>query len=238
MQELPILLIPEKTDIEFDAVFQAWVDRGATILRMGKYWVKDDRLVNEKIAVYGNPAFAFVLAQLYGATLISPDDTLIARLSPEWTKRRIRTGQKKELSVVDFPVFVKSVIPKMFVAGVFSTIESFEEATAGLPEEEEVLVSSVVENICAEARSFVLAGEIKDLAFYEGSADLQEGRAFLEDFIAIHRRELPETVVIDIAYAPATGWFILEFNACWGAGLNNCKADKVIDCIVAATVDH
>jgi len=205
MQQLPILLIPEKTDIEFDAVFQAWVERSAMIMRLGKYWVKEERLVNEKIAVYGNPAFAFVLAEIYGATLISPDDTLIARLSPEWTKRRVRTGQKKDLSAADFPVFVKSVIPKMFVAGVFSSITAFSESTVGISAEEEILISSVVENITAEARSFILDGDIRDLALYEGSGDLAAGRAFLEDFIAAHEQLLPATLVIDIAYAPATG---------------------------------
>jgi hypothetical protein len=30
---------------------------------------------------------------------------------------------------------------------------------------------------------------------------------------------------------------ILEFNACWGAGLNNCKAEKVIECIIGATIN-
>jgi hypothetical protein len=41
-----------------------------------------------------------------------------------------------------------------------------------------------------------------------------------------------------MAYDEQIGWFILEFNACWGAGLNNCKAEKVIDCIIDATINH
>lgn len=49
------------------------------------------------------------------------------------------------------------------------------------------------------------------------------------------RDQLPRVVVIDIAYNQEKGWFVLEFNACWGAGLNNCNAEKVIDCIIGAT---
>ena len=44
--------------------------------------------------------------------------------------------------------------------------------------------------------------------------------------------------IIDLAYSEEAGWFILEFNACWGAGLNSCKAENVIDCIIGATVNH
>lgn len=93
----------------------------------------------------------------------------------------------------------------MFVAGVFSSITAFSESTVGISAEEEILISSVVENITAEARSFILDGDIRDLALYEGSGDLAAGRAFLEDFIAAHEQLLPATLVIDIAYAPATG---------------------------------
>jgi hypothetical protein len=52
-----------------------------------------------------------------------------------------------------------------------------------------------------------------------------------------NKNQLPRVVVVDIAFSELTGWFILEFNACWGAGLNNCKAEKVIDCIIGATIN-
>ncbi|SHN40625.1 DUF4343 domain-containing protein [Chitinophaga sp. CF418] len=52
-----------------------------------------------------------------------------------------------------------------------------------------------------------------------------------------NQKYLPRVVVVDIAYNEQAGWFLLEFNACWGAGLNNCSAEKVIDCIVNATIN-
>ena len=232
------LLIPEKTDVEFEQIFTTWTENGGQIKRLGKYWIKDEELARQRIAIYGNQAFAFVLAQIYNVELLSPDDTLIARLENEWTKRNVELKQISQISESDFPIFIKPVIPKIFIAGVFHTIASFKEVTNGLLDTEEILVSSVVENIQAEARSFVKDGVVKDIAFYEGSADLTSGREFVTEFIDANKSELPNVAVVDIAFSEKTGWFVLEFNACWGAGLNNCKAENVIDCIISATINN
>jgi hypothetical protein len=76
-----------------------------------------------------------------------------------------------------------------------------------------------------------------DIAFYEGSANLHEGKMFVAEFATEHKEQLPGVYVVDIAFSEQTGWFVLEFNACWGAGLNNCNAEKVIDCIIGATIN-
>jgi hypothetical protein len=110
------------------------------------------------------------------------------------------------------------------------------QAIGGLADTEEILTSEIIHPIQAEARSYVMNGEIKDLALYEGDADLTSGMIFLMDFLAEYTAMLPNVVVVDIAFNDSVGWFVLEFNACWGAGLNGCQADKVIDCILAATI--
>ncbi len=76
----PILLIPEKADIERTQVFETWINRGGTIQRLGKYWIKDEKLDSHPLAIYGNQTFSLVLAQIYNLSLVSPDDTLIVRL--------------------------------------------------------------------------------------------------------------------------------------------------------------
>ncbi|MCF6407821.1 ATP-grasp domain-containing protein [Chitinophaga filiformis] len=232
-----ILLIAEKTDIEFEQVFAAWTDSGGEIRRLGKYWVREDELADRKVAIYGNQTFAFVLAQIYNVELLSPDDTLIARLDTKWTKRDVQLKTIGEVTEADFPVFIKPVIPKIFVAGVFDTLDAFKAVVQGLSADEQVLVSPIVRPIAAEARAFIMNGEIKDIALYEGAASVEEGKVFLTGFIADNRHDLPDTVVVDIAFNEHTGWFVLEFNACWGAGLNNCSAEKVIDCIINATIN-
>jgi hypothetical protein len=232
-----ILLVPEKTDRELERLAAAWIRRGGPVKKLGKYWLKDEQLAKQKIAIYGNQAFALVLAQLYEVELVSPDDTLLAKLKYEWTKRSIELKTIGEISPKDFPVFIKPVLPKIFTARVFQAIDEFKEVTNGLPYTEQVLVSDIIENIQAEARCFVKDGVIKDIGLYEGSADLRDGEEFVMCFLDTCKNELPNTVVVDIAYNEQLGWFILEFNACWGAGLNGCEADKVIDCIIEATVN-
>ena len=232
-----ILLIPEKTDIEFEQVFATWAGNGGEIRRLGKYWIRDEELADRKIAIYGNQTFAFVLAQIYNVELLSPDDTLITRLDTKWTGRNVQLRQIGEIRESDFPVFIKPVIPKIFIARIFESLAAFNKVVQGLAADEQILVSSIINPIQAEARAFIMNGEIKDIAFYEGVASLDEGKAFLTSFIDNSRNDLPDVVVVDIAFNEKIGWFVLEFNACWGAGLNNCSAEKVIDCIVNATVN-
>lgn len=64
MNSSAILLIPEKTDIEFEQVFETWTNNGGAIKRLGKYWIRDEMLAKERIAIYGNQTFALVLAQM------------------------------------------------------------------------------------------------------------------------------------------------------------------------------
>lgn len=231
-----ILLIPEKTDVEFEAVAKVLTAMGGRTKRLGRYWIKDTTLVNQPMAIYGNQTFAMVLAQIYNKTLISPDDTLIARLEPAWVKRVITQATIGTLQAADFPLFIKPVIPKLFAAGIFPDLVYFRQSVGSLEETEEVLTSQIVKPIQAEVRAYVLEGEIKDMALYEGKADLAEGRDFLSSFLAAYKDHLPVTVVVDLGFNEVSGWFVLEFNASWGAGLNGCRAEKVIDCILAATI--
>jgi len=49
--------------------------------------------------------------------------------------------------------------------------------------------------------------------------------------------DLPTTFVLDLGYNEKLGWFVIEFNSSWGAGLNFCKPEKVVECIRAAAVN-
>lgn len=238
MPEPPILLLPEKADPEISRVMEVCEQKCIPVKRLGKYWIKDEELTGKPIAVYGNQVFCMVLAQVYNLTYISPDDILITRLNIQWTKRTLRQTTIRQLKPGDFPVFIKSVIPKIFMAGVFSKLTHFKNASRGIDESEEIMVSTIIDDLQAEARAWVMNGIIKDIALYQGDADLTGAIDFLHTFLLHNKHLLPEVVVIDLAYSSANGWCILEFNACWGAGLNNCKAEKVIDCIIAATVNR
>jgi len=234
MEGLPILLTPEKADPERQEVINAWIKRGGPVKLLGKYWIKDEGLTTRPIAIYGNQTFSLVLEQIYNLHLISPDDSLIAKLDRKWTKRNISLTSVGELNKDKFPVFAKPVIPKLFLAGVFQTLDDFKERSKGLSDSEQILVSEIVE-ISAEARSYIMDATVKDFAIYEGSASIEVGINFLKEFVSSNIDQIPRVVVIDLAFNNTLGWFVLEFNACWGAGLNSCNAENVIDCIIEAT---
>lgn len=232
-----VLLVSEKLDAESDEVVEAWRKKGGEVKHLGKYWIKEDNLAVKKIAIYGNQTFALILAQLYGKDLLSPDDALIARLDQKWTKRNIKLLQIRDLTENAFPLFVKPLVPKLFPASLFNTKNNFDHVVDQLQGTENILASEIVDDIEAEARGYVMDGLCKDFAFYEGFADINTGVNFLNEFLTDHKYQLPKVVVIDVAYSQRIGWFILEFNACWGSGLNNCHAEKVIECIINATVN-
>ena len=113
----------------------------------------------------------------------------------------------------------------------------FLKETKGIAPEEAIIQSEILQ-IDVEVRAFILNNEILDLAIYEGSADLEDAKNFLLDFLSNHTIELPNTYVIDVGYNTKDDWFIIEFNSSWGAGLNGCLPDKVISGIREATKNH
>lgn len=175
-----------------------------------------------------------MIAQIFGVVLISPDDKLLSQLSTEWTKRNIQVQTLHNVSI-SFPIFIKPVIPKQFKASVYQNLEELLTETEGLSADTQLLISDSI-GIEAEARGFVLHNKLKDLALYEGVASLEKARNFINTFLDAHPA-LPKTLVIDLGYNKTKGWFILEFNASWGAGLNNCDPEKVIECIISATIN-
>jgi hypothetical protein len=228
-----ILLIPQKADTERGSVADAWQQQGGTVMRLDRFWEKPVIPDGREIAIYGNDTFALVVAQVLGVELVSPNDLLVTKIDLSWTKRRISTVTLGEITDALFPIFIKPVIPKQFKARVYSSPAELSSETEGLPPTTQLLLSEIV-SIQAEARCFVLHHQVQDLALYEGHAPLTDAHRFVADFLA-SVPDLPSTFVLDIAYYTPLGWFVLEFNASWGAGLNHCDPQKVLSCILTAT---
>ena len=229
-----ILLIPDKADTERDSLAKVWEERGGEVKRIGKFWIKPD-IGNKQVTIYGNDSFCLVLAQILEIGLLMPKDEMIAALPHEFIKRKIKIKKITEISNIQFPIFVKPVIPKLFPAGIYENKGAL-MANIQDVESSELLICSEIIIIDKEVRSFILDGAIKDLAFYEGSGDIEAARTFIEQFLKAESLELPKTFVLDIGFNDKDQWFIIEFNASWGAGLNFCNAEKVIDCIRAAAI--
>ncbi|MCR9248894.1 MAG: ATP-grasp domain-containing protein [bacterium] len=231
--KLNTLLIPEKNDVERDAFANAWLEAGGSVMKIGKFWIKPDVSAAEA-TIYGNDTFSLVLAQVLGIDLVSPRDELISELSMEWTKRNIQTIAIEELSNVRFPKFIKPVKPKLFPASIVTSFHEFQSKFPDLEHNESLIISDEIK-VQKEVRSFILDNQIKDLAYYEGSGDLSSAKSFIETFLSQAHQELPQTYVLDIGYNETDGWFVIEFNSCWAAGLNGCKPNLVMECMLYAS---
>jgi hypothetical protein len=216
------LVVPEKHDSERDAVCEVWLRHGGTILRLGRFW-EPPSLERSTVRLYGPETFCLVLAQKLRLALVSPDDALLARFAPELLQRRlIETSLSAATSAqLDFPAFIKPVVPKIFRAAVYDTLAYLEEECEGLSPDTRILVSELVP-IAAEARAFVLDGSMMTIAIYEGNGDLAD--AVRTAKVVARNPHLPTTCVIDLALIENRGWAVLELNATWGSGLNGCDA--------------
>ena len=166
--------------------------------------------------------------------MISPKDEFVVALKAKWTKRRLTIIQIFDTSRLIFPVFLKPVKPKLFVSKVYNSLTEFHNSIKGLDGNELVICSEVI-SIEKEVRAFILKNKVADLAFYHGEGNTKEAKEFIDDFIFEKGSLLPKTFVLDIGFNKNQGWFVIEFNSVWGAGLNNCRPEKIISCIKEAT---
>lgn len=230
-----ILLIPDKADEERDEIANIWEAKGGEVKRIGKFWIKPE-VGGKRVSIYGYDTFCLVLAQVLGIEMEMVKDEWIADLSVKYLKRNIEIKEIKESSKITFPKFIKSVTPKLFEAAIFQSKDSLKEKIEGIDVSEQLICSDII-HVDKEVRSFILNREIKDLAFYEGSGEIDEAKGFIKDFLANCKLSLPKTFVLDIGFNEKDRWFVVEFNSSWGAGLNFCQPEKVIDCIREAAIN-
>lgn len=236
MNSTDLLFVPKHPDSERDALCAEWIAAGGTVQRLDKFWKKPEVDPNANITIYGNDTFVLVVAEVLEAALLSPNDEMILTIDDKWLKRDVDYYYLKNAKEIDFPLFVKPATPKLFKADFYDNLEALEEVTKGMDGEEMLLLSDYID-IELEVRAFVLDDEVLDLAIYEGSGSLEGAKAFVDEFIAEGSTILPVVYVVDLGFNNEDGWFIIEFNAAWGAGLNNCDPKKVLPAIKQATLN-
>jgi hypothetical protein len=226
-----ILVVPERGDVERDAVADAWRAGGGEVLRLGRFW-DPPPLEAARVRPYGNDAFCLVLAQKLGLEPISPPDHLLGHLDASLLGRAIELVQLADVERLAYPRFVKSAVPKLFAARVHADVDALREETRGLAAETLLIASEIVE-FEAEVRCFVLAGEVLTLAAYEGEVPALDEARELAARIATNPL-VPRTCVLDVGRMRGRGWGLIEANASWGAGLNGCEGAAAARCIAAA----
>lgn len=230
-----LLLIPEKVDAERNSLAQSWVKNGGQVLYIGKFWIKPETH-SKRITLYGNDTFVLVLAQVLNLNLLSTKDEEIASIDFKFVKRNLDIISVSQVNQIQFPTFLKPVKPKLFKAQVFHSIKSLNKVIESL-EKDELLICSEIIEIEKEIRAFILNQKIMDLAYYEGNGELALPKDFIRSFLENSKISLPSSFVLDIGWNQKQGWFIIEVNSSWGAGLNSCNPEKVINCIREATIN-
>ncbi len=225
------LVISDKPDIERDAVAASWVDAGGDVLRLGRFW--DPPVLDpSSTRVYGADSFCQVLAQKVGLSLLSPPDDLLLHLPATVTKRTLSRTIAGDVMSLTYPAFVKSMVPKLMRSRVYESADAVAAECHGLEPETELLVSEIV-TLIAEARAWVLDGEVVSIACYEGEHSTVEAAELVRE--VAKSTLVPATCVIDVALTTDRGWIALEANAAWGAGLNGCDPAAAVRCIALAT---
>lgn len=228
-----ILVVPDKSDLERDAVAKVWEEYGGRVIRIARFW-EPPELGREKVRLYGNHIFCMILAQKLKLKLISPPDDLLMKLSHKWLKRGVRLSTIAGAEKFCYPCFIKPLVPKIFTARKYSSYEELLEECKQIDTGTPVIYSDVVD-ISSEVRLFILDGKVLAASVYEGEADINDAKVFINRFISENSDVIPTTCVVDIGYIPQRGWGIIEANAVWGAGLNGCDSLAVAMCIAQAT---
>ena len=229
------LLVPEKSDPERDSVCLHWSNFGGRVLRLGRFW-DPPQLDSNVVRLYGPETFCLVLEQQLKLKLISPADELMSRFSSVDLKREFNQISLASAFDLEFPYFVKPVAPKIFRANVYASAEDLRAECKGLEIDTPVFCSEPVE-ILAEARFFVLDGNIVASSVYEGDGSLTDAATEVAHLLP-RIPSAPRTYVADTALISGRGWAILEFNSTWGAGLNGCEPAAVANCLVYATASQ
>lgn len=225
------LLIPDKPDVERDALAKSFERCGGVVHRIGRFW-DPPTFEPSTVRVYGADAFCLVLQQKLGLTLCSPSDDLLLQVPTKFLNRQVTRQTLGEMLSGTLPAFIKPVIPKQFRGTVYESNDALAVECRGLPPDTPVFVSEPV-SFTAEARSFVLDGLVLDAALYEGKAETVGAAKFVEALT--NSMSLPRAVVVDVGFIDTRGWAVIEFNAAWGAGLNGCDSDRVLPAIVVAS---
>jgi hypothetical protein len=153
------LVVPDKADMERDAVCQSWERCGGSVIRIGRFW-EPPEMDRSKVRLYGPDTFCLVLAQKLDLHVLTPNDSLLTELDIELLQRDLREVLLSKAMGLPYPQFIKPVTPKAFRAAIYESREDLDFECQGLEAGTRVLTSEIVE-IVAEARCFLLDESVR-----------------------------------------------------------------------------
>lgn len=115
-----------------------------------------------------------------------------------------------------FPSFVKPVYAKQFVAGVIKNQEALDIYLKDIPNEEEVMVSEVV-NFVSEYRGYIIKGELKGIKHYIGDIRIFPNMSIVDEAISAFKNA-PAGYSMDFGITDKGETLIVECNDGWSLG--------------------
>jgi len=126
------------------------------------------------------------------------------------------TNMKEFRKYPQFPSFVKPVFAKKFVAGVIKTQEQLDLFLKDVPDNEEIMVSDVVEFI-SEYRGYVINGELKGIYHYLGDFRIFPDMSVVDRMVAFYKAT-PVGYALDVGITKDGKTLLVECNDGWSLG--------------------
>jgi len=214
-------------------------EMGWDVLSAPSGWRLDESLTQSgaKGVPYGSQTFCEVIAQQMGWTLKQNPFDWLAKLPPEYLKRKVEFMTLSQAKLITERKFIKPADDKCFEAKVYEpgTFKPHEIIQDDYP----VLVSEPVE-FTLEYRTFVYGNRVKtwsnyiyngyiaDPKLWEAVPAYEEmPQEFVQDMLYWNDVS-SEPAVIDVGYIPDKGWAIIETNQAWASGLYGCDPLKAL----------
>lgn len=223
-------------------------DRGWEVFNAPMGW----RLTEEMIASgakgvpYGSQTFCEVIAQQMNWTLKANSFDWLAKLPPEYLKRKVEFMTLGEAKKIQETKFIKPADDKVFQAGVYApgTLVIHES----IPDNTPTLVSDVVEfdleyrTFCAHSQpktwsNYVFFDNIADPRYWHMvSMEDEDPYDFVSNLLFDIGIDGPVTMpsVIDVGRIRGKGMAIIETNQAWASGIYGCDPGRVLDVLEAS----
>ncbi len=198
-------------------------------------------------AIYCTVPKAFNVAHQLNSILLGCNSHWLADLPEKFSKRRIDLLELRDAARIQGDRFIKPALGKSFDAAV-RTSQQLMSQTTHLPRGLLVHASEVVQWE-TEYRCFTKDHKVITLSPYRRGdvtfasyksplrgppRELDEASEFADS--VLNSVPCPRAFVLDVGIIKGRGWAVVEPNECWGAGIYGCKPLKVLEVLLAATV--
>ena len=242
---MPTLLLSDRQSDDAQLLWRGCIAARWQVARVHGWRVPS--ISADDAVVYGEPLFAYHVAQTLGLKLLEPPVDWLPSLALPWRGREVRLAALGEARSVAKRAFIKPADEKCFDAKVYESGAAL-PAPGPLPETLPVLVQEIVQWE-SEFRCFVLDRRVRTVSVYcrdgklakteEGlwptsGDELSQAREFCQRVLDDDAVPVPRAVVLDVGIIRGRGWAVIESNAAFSSGIYGCEPAAVLSVLQRA----